>query len=74
MSLAREIAGELPDDRREEGERQEERRICELRGRVKAARAVVAVTPGLAETLANDWRKAARFYPRCGITETMLRL
>jgi hypothetical protein len=40
---------------------------------VKAARAVVATTPGLAETLRRDWRKAARFYARFGITEAMFR-
>jgi hypothetical protein len=41
----------------------------ELRLRVKAARAVVANTPGLVETLASDWWKAARFYACFGITE-----
>ena len=32
-----------------------------------------ATTPGLAETLARDSRKAARFYSRFGITEAMFR-
>jgi hypothetical protein len=50
----------LPDDSREENDRTEERRLRELRARVKLARAVVANTPGLAETLARDWGKAAR--------------
>jgi hypothetical protein len=36
---------------------------------LKAARAVVATTPGLAETLARDWQRAARFYARFGITK-----
>lgn len=45
----------------------------DLRGRVKAARAVVASTPRLAEILANDWRKAATFYARLGIIETRFR-
>lgn len=63
----------LPDDSREEEERQEERRLRDLRGRVKAARAVVTSTPGLAETLASDWRMAARFYARFGVTEVMFR-
>ena len=45
-----------------------------MRGRVKQARAVVANMPGLAETLAGDWRKAAAFYARFGVTETMFRL
>ena len=63
----------LPDDSREEDERREERRLRDLRGRVKRARAVAASTPGLAETLAGNWRKAASFYARCGITEQMFR-
>ena len=63
----------LPDDCREEDERQEERRLRDLRGRVKRARAVVASTPGLAEALRHDWRYAAMFYARLGITEEMFR-
>ena len=51
----------LPDDSREEDEKEGERRLRDLRGRVKTARAVVARTPGLAETLAGDWWKAGRF-------------
>ena len=68
-----EVTSGLPDDSREEDERREERRVREQRGRVKRARAVVVNTPGLAETLARDWRKAARFYARFGVTEEMLR-
>ena len=63
----------LPDDCREEDERDEARRLRDLRGRVKAARAVVANTPGLAETLQGDWRKAAMFYARRGISESQFR-
>jgi len=33
---------------------------------------VVATTPGLAEALAGDWRKAARFYARLGINEELM--
>ena len=44
-----------------------------MRGRVKRARAVVADTPSLAETLAGDWRKATRFCAKFGITEEALR-
>ncbi len=66
-----EITSGLPDDSREVDERAAERRLRDLRGRVKAARAVVSRTPGLAETLARDWQKAARFYARFGITEEM---
>jgi hypothetical protein len=54
----------------------EERRghlLRELRARVKAAWAVVATTPGLAETLARGWRRAARFYARQRITEVVFR-
>lgn len=45
----------------------------ELRARVKAARAVVASTPRLAVTLAWDWRRAAGFPARFGITGTQFR-
>ncbi len=69
-----EITSDLPDDSREADERAAERRLRELRARVKAARAVVATTPGLAELLQRDWRKAARFYARFGITESQFRL
>ena len=68
-----EITSGLPDDSREADERAAERRLQELRGRVKAARAVVATTLGLAETLARDWRKASRFYARFEITEAQFR-
>ena len=68
-----EITAGLPDDSREEDERREARRLRDLRGRVKAARAVVASTPRLAEILVTDWRKAARFYARFGVTEELLR-
>ena len=34
---------------------------------------MVASTPGLAEVLAGDWRRAAGFYVRYGIAEVMLR-
>ena len=66
----RETTSGLPDDSREEDERQAERRVRILRGRVKAARAVVSGTPGLAETLAGDWKRAAGFYVRFGITRS----
>ena len=68
-----EITSGLPDDSREADERAAERRLRDLRGRVKAARALVATTPGLAETLQRDWQKAARFYARFEITETRFR-
>ena len=40
---------------------------------MKAARADVATTRGLAEALARDWRKAARFYALFGIRAAMFR-
>jgi hypothetical protein len=68
-----EITSGLPDDSREADERAEERHLRDLRGRVKRARAAMAVTPGLREILDSDWRRAARFYARFGITEAMFR-
>jgi len=68
-----EITSGLPDDSKEADERAVEQRLRDLRGRVKAARAVVSTTPRLAETLAADWQKATRFYARFGITEAMFR-
>ena len=69
-----EITTGLPDDSREADERAAERRLRELRARVRATRAVVATTPGLAETLHLDWRKTARFYAGFGITDALFRL
>ena len=66
-----EITSGLPDDSREADEREEARRLRERRARVKVARAVVATTPGLAETPAAEWQRAARFYARFGITEAI---
>jgi hypothetical protein len=62
----------LPDDSREEDERREARRLRDLRGRVKAARALVSRTPGLAAILAEDWRRAAMFNARFGLTAPQL--
>jgi hypothetical protein len=63
----------LPDDSREDDERAEERRLRDLRARVKAARAVIAKTPGLEEILTSDWKRVARFHVRFGITEDIFR-
>ncbi len=68
-----EITSGLPDDSLEADERQEAQRLRDFRARVKAARAAVSTTPGLAETLASDWQKAARLYARFEITETQFR-
>jgi len=67
------IPSGLPDDSREEDERQAERRLRDLRGRVKLARAAVSKTPRLADILAANWQKAARFYARFEITEAAFR-
>jgi hypothetical protein len=69
----REITSGLPDDSREADERAAASQLRDVRARVKAARAVVSTTPGLAETLQRDWQKAARFYGRFGITEGQYR-
>jgi hypothetical protein len=67
------ITSGLPDDSPEAEEREAERRLRDLCGRVKAARAVIAGTPGLAETLKRDWQRALRFYARYGVTEREVR-
>ncbi|MGA7477025.1 MAG: hypothetical protein WBW47_07425 [Thermoplasmata archaeon] len=63
----------LPDDSREADERAAERRLRDLRWRVKAARAAISTTPGLADTLHSDWQRAARFYARFKVNESQLR-
>ncbi len=68
-----EITSGLPDDSREEDERAAERRLRELRGRVKAARVAIAATPGAEEALRQDWRKAARLYAHFAISEAQFR-
>ena len=68
-----EISSGLPDDSREAHERREAGQLHDLRGRVKAARAVVTCTPGLAEMVQRDWARAARFYAKFGITESQFR-
>jgi hypothetical protein len=68
-----EITSGLPDDTREADERAAERRLRELRGRVKAARAAISATPGAEEVLQQDWMRAARFYAGFGITEKQFR-
>jgi hypothetical protein len=67
------IRSGLPDDSREEDERAAERRLRDLRGRVKAARAAISIAPGAEEILRRDWVKAARFYGRFEISEAQFR-
>jgi hypothetical protein len=68
-----EITSGLPDDSREAEEKLAERRVRGLRARVKAARAAVATSPGVAEILVSDWKRAAHFYARFGVSEDLLR-
>jgi hypothetical protein len=68
-----EITSGLPDDSREADERLAERQLRDLRGRVKAARAVASATPGLTEILTRGWQKAVQFYAQFGITEEIFR-
>jgi hypothetical protein len=68
-----EITSGLADDSREADDRAAARALRDVRDRVKAARALVAATPGLRETLARDWRRAAAFYGRFDITEAQYR-
>ena len=69
-----EITSGLPDNSPEADERAADRMLRDLRGRVKAARAALSVTPGAEEVLRQDWAKAARFYARFRITEENLRI
>ena len=62
----------LPDDSREADERAAERRLRDLRGRVKKARAALSASP-VAEVLRGDWRREAAFYARFGITQAQFR-
>jgi hypothetical protein len=40
---------------------------------VKAARAIVSTTPGLEEIAQSDWKRAALFCARFGVTESQFR-
>jgi hypothetical protein len=64
---------DLPDDSREADERAAERRVRDLRGRVKAARAALAATPGAAEAMGEAWRKQAGFRARHEISQAQFR-
>jgi len=68
-----EITSGLPDDSREADERAAARRLRDLRGCVKAARAAISATAGAEQVLRQDWVKAARFYTSFGITEGQFR-
>ena len=63
----------LPDDSPEADERAAERTLRDLRGRVKAARAAMAASPGAAQGVRADWRRETAFLARFGITQAEFR-
>jgi hypothetical protein len=67
------VTSGLPDDSREAEELGAARRLRDLRGRVKAARAALSAHPGARKALEADWRREAAFYPRFGITQAQFR-
>ena len=50
-----------------------ERRLRDLRGRVKAARAAIAGTPRLKELLEKDWERDVSFCARFGVIADVVR-
>jgi hypothetical protein len=50
-----------------------QRRLRDLRGRVKAARAALAAHPEAQEAIQADWRRGATFHARFGITQEPFR-
>jgi hypothetical protein len=64
---------DLSDDSREADERAAERRLRDLRGRVKAARAAIASVPGASDAMCADWRREAGFLARFGISQARFR-
>jgi hypothetical protein len=67
------VTSGLPDDSREADERAAERRLRDLRGRVKAARAALSAHPVARGALRADWRREAAFFGRFGITQEQFR-
>jgi hypothetical protein len=63
----------LPDDSREAAERAAERRLRDLRGRVKATRAALLAAPGAAGAMRADWKRECAFYAKLGISELQFR-
>jgi hypothetical protein len=62
-----------PDDSREADERGVERRLPDLRGRVKAARAALSAAPGAAESMRADWKRERAFYAKFGVSALRFR-
>jgi hypothetical protein len=69
----RDITANLPDDSREEDERNMRRYLRDLRTRVKAVRAKIAADPSIAQTLASNPEKARAFYAVHHVTEAQVR-
>ena len=69
----RDVTSGLPDVSREADERQEARRLADLRDRVKRPRAMISTTEGLAMTLESDPLRAVALYRRFGVTAEHLR-
>ena len=67
------IAAALPDDSREEEERNIRTYLRDLRLRVKATRATIAADPAIAQTLATNPEKARAFYAIHHVTETQVK-
>jgi hypothetical protein len=70
---ALETTAGFPDDSREADELVAARRLRDLRGRVKAARAALASHPEAQEALRGDWKREAAFLARWGITQVQFR-
>jgi hypothetical protein len=69
----REVTANLPDDSREEDERNMRRYLRDLRLRVKAVRAKIAADPSIGRTLASNPEKADAFYHIHHVTEAQVR-
>ncbi len=67
------VTSGLPDDSREADECAAARRLADLRGRVKAARAAISRAPGAAEALLRDPARASWLCARFGISPEQLR-
>ena len=69
----RDITANLADDTREADERRVERRLRDLRSRVKSVRALINADPFIQVTLATNPEKAAAFYAIHGVTSVQVR-
>jgi len=69
----RDVTANLPDDSREEEERNIRLYLRDLRLRVKVVRAKIAADPSIAQTLATSPEKARAFYAIHHVTETQVK-